>query len=182
MGERRFALLMCGLVVAVLSSALVGSAHAQDAANTDPFAASGETIPSGPTRPSRTRPKPQDLSDDYAAPGIPPQYRRTIRPKIRKSRICSIQALAPGRGRLSRTAIRMAWLSRRHRLTAFSIRRSRRWPRMAPIHPSSIRAIGTTCLFPEFGGHARSSLLSDRRPRSDRQQPPDQSPLSARAL
>ena len=72
MGEWRFALLMCGLVVAVLSSAPVGSAHAQDAADTDPFAASGETFPSGPTRPSRTRPKPQDLSDDYAAPGIPP--------------------------------------------------------------------------------------------------------------
>jgi len=72
MGEWRFALLMCGLVVAVLSSVPVGSAHAQDAADTDPFAASRETFPSGPTRASRTRPKPQDLSDDYAAPGIPP--------------------------------------------------------------------------------------------------------------
>lgn len=72
MGEWRFASSMCGLVVAVLFSAPVGSAHAQDAANNDPFAAPSETFSSKPTQPNRTRPKAQDLGDDYAAPGIPP--------------------------------------------------------------------------------------------------------------
>ena len=72
MGELRFALYIFGFVVAALLSAPVGSAHAQDAGNTDPFPASVETSPSRPTQPSRARPKPQDLGDDYAAPGIPP--------------------------------------------------------------------------------------------------------------
>ena len=72
MGELRFALYIFGFVVAALLSAPVGSTHAQDAGNTDPFPASVETSPSRPTQPSRARPKPQDLGDDYAASGIPP--------------------------------------------------------------------------------------------------------------
>lgn len=67
MGRRRVVWFCIGFAVACLLSmaAEVPSAHAQ----TQP---AGETLPSGPSGPSRGRDAAQDIDDNFAAPGIPP--------------------------------------------------------------------------------------------------------------
>jgi len=68
MGDRRFAWLMCGLLVAVLVSALVGPARAQGTSDSDFSAATGQISPSGPPPSGVVRPSAQDIDDLFGAP------------------------------------------------------------------------------------------------------------------